>query len=413
MPSPARIAGARRHSDKPTLIACKTIIGYGAPTKQGKASTHGEPLGADEIKGAREKLGWAHRALRGARRRAGGLARSRRARGSAQRKAWEQRWRPSSTRAARAARRSGRRRAHEAIAAAIAEIKAEFAATPPKIATRVCLAEGAGEAGAGRCPSLIGGSADLTGSNGTRTKHHTPVAPGNYAGNYIHYGVREHAMAAAMNGLALHGGIVPYGGTFLVFTDYCRPSIRLSALMGQRVIYVMTHDFDRPRRGRPDAPAGRASGGPARHAEPQRVPPGRRGRDGRMLGAGAASTRSTPSILALTRQAVPALRTQAAARTCRAKGAYVLARGRRAASATSRILATGSEVGLAMEAREQLAKDGVQAAVVSMPCWELFARAARCLSRGGAGLGAAHRRRGRRRHGLGALAAATAACSSA
>ena len=122
------------------------------------------------------------------------------------------------------------------------------------------LAESAREACAGRA-GLIGGSADLTGSNGTLTKLHSLVKPGDFAGNYIHYGVREHGMAAAMNGLALHGGIVPYGGTFLVFSDYCRPSIRLSALMGQRVIYVMTHDFDRARRGRPDPPAGRAAGG--------------------------------------------------------------------------------------------------------------------------------------------------------
>ena len=240
---PQAIAGAlewARRSDKPTLIAAKTIIGYGAPTKQGKASTHGEALGPDEIKGARDKLGWAHAPFEvpadvlAAWRAAG-------ARGSAQRKAWEQ----------RAGKLPAEKRgllgdpldaaALAGLGSAVAEIKAEFAAAPPKIATRVA-SQKVLEKLTPALPCLIGGSADLTGSNGTRTKHHTTVVPGDFSGNYIHYGVREHAMAAAMNGLALHGGVVPYGGTFLVFTDYCRPAIRLSAIMGQRVVYVMTHD---------------------------------------------------------------------------------------------------------------------------------------------------------------------------
>src|SRR5262245_48277596 len=362
----AKAIAAARSSDRPTLIACKTVIGYGAPTKQGKASTHGEPLGADEIKGAREKLGWAHAAfdvpsdLLSAWRAAG-------ARGSNQRKAWEQR---AAKLAPSVLRDPIDKQADEAIKAAVAEIKAEFVAAPPKLATRQS-SQKVLEKLVPVLPAMIGGSADLTGSNGTRTKHHTAVAAGAFAGNYIHYGVREHGMAAAMNGLALHGGIVPYGATFLVFTDYCRPSIRLSALMGQRVVYVMTHDS-----------IGLGEDGPTHQPVEQlaslRAMPNLnvfRPADAvevaecwelALLASG------TPSILALTRQGLPALRTKADGENLSAKGAYVLAEasgGKRDVT----ILATGSEVSLAMDAREQLEKSGVHAAVVSMPCWELFA----------------------------------------
>ena len=362
------IEGARR-SDKPTLIACKTIIGYGAPTKQGKASTHGEPLGAEEIKGARAKLDWASAPFEVP---DGVLAAWRAAgsRGSAQRKDWDK----LANRLDHAQRAllgdpvdAG---AIKAIASAIGEIKSEFVAAPPKIATRVA-SQKVLEKLVPVLPSLIGGSADLTGSNGTRTTHHTAVAAGNFAGNYIHYGVREHAMAAAMNGLALHGGIVPYGGTFLVFTDYCRPSIRLSALMGQRVIYVMTHDS-----------IGLGEDGPTHQpvehlASLRAMPNVNVFRPADPIEAAecwelALAASRTPSVLALTRQAVPLLRTGAAGENQSSKGAYVLAEaegGRRDVT----IVATGSEVGLAIDARALLAKDGVRAAVVSMPCWELFA----------------------------------------
>jgi transketolase len=365
----AKAIEVARRSDRPTLIACKTVIGYGAPTKQGKASTHGEPLGADEIKGAREKLGWAHAAFEvpsavlAAWRTAG-------ARGIAQRQAWEQ----------RAAKLDAGKRASlgdpvdgaaaEALAKAIGEIKAEFVATPPKIATRVA-SQKVLEKLVPALPGLIGGSADLTGSNGTRTKHHAAVAAGSFGGNYIHYGVREHAMAAAMNGMALHGGIVPYGGTFLVFTDYCRPAIRLSALMGQRVIYVMTHDS-----------IGLGEDGPTHQpvehlATLRAIPNLNVFRPADPIEVAecwelALAAKGTPSILALTRQAVPALRTGSASQNLSAKGAYVLAEadgGKRDVT----LLATGSEVGVAIQARELLGTDGVQAAVVSMPCWELFA----------------------------------------
>jgi transketolase len=363
------IAGAiaaAQSSDRPSLIACKTVIGFGAPTKQGKASTHGEPLGADEIKGAREKLGWAHAAFEVpsnvlAAWRAAGL------RGVGQRKAWEQR---AAKLAPSVLRDPIDSRAAEAIKAAVAEIKAEFVAAPPKLATRQS-SQKVLEKLVPVLPGMIGGSADLTGSNGTRTKHHTAVGPGAFAGNYLHYGVREHGMAAAMNGLALHGGIVPYGATFLVFTDYCRPSIRLSALMGRRVVYVMTHDS-----------IGLGEDGPTHQPVEQlaslRAMPNLnvfRPADAvevaecwelALLAAG------TPSILALTRQGLPALRTAAGSENLSARGAYVLAEAKGAKRDVT-ILATGSEVSLAMQAREQLEKSGVDAAVVSMPCWELFA----------------------------------------
>ena len=393
------IEGARR-SDKPTLIACKTVIGYGAPTKQGKASTHGEPLGAEEIKGARAKLDWASAPFEVP---AGVLAAWRAAgsRGSAQRKDWDK----LANKLDQAQRAllgdpvdAG---AIKAIATAIGEIKSEFVAAPPKIATRVA-SQKVLEKLVPVLPSLIGGSADLTGSNGTRTTHHTPVAAGNFAGNYIHYGVREHAMAAAMNGLALHGGIVPYGGTFLVFTDYCRPSIRLSALMGQRVIYVMTHDSiglgeDGPThqpvehlaslRAMPNVNVFRPAD-PIETAECWEL---------------ALAASRTPSVLALTRQAVPLLRTEAAGENRSSKGAYVLAEAEGGGRDVT-IVATGSEVGLAIEARALLAKDGVARGRRVHAMLGTVRGSARCLSRDGAGFGTEDRRRSRRRVRLGTLA---------
>jgi transketolase len=368
---PAAIALAlerARQSDRPTLIACKTTIGYGAPNKAGKASAHGEPLGAEEIKATRDKLGWTSPPFEvpadvlAAWRAAG-------ARGGETRKAWEQ----------RAAKLDGSKRASladpmdaaagKALAEAIAAIKRDFASAQPKIATRVA-SQKVLEKLVPALPFLIGGSADLTGSNGTRIKEHKTIAPGSFAGNYIHYGVREHAMAAAMNGMALLGGIVPYGGTFLVFTDYCRPAVRLSAIMGQRVVYVMTHDSiglgeDGPThqpvehlaslRAMPNLNVFRPAD-PIETAECWEL---------------ALAAAKTPSILALTRQAVPALRTDGGGENRSAKGAYVIAEAEGRRDVT--LLATGSEVGVAVEARVALARDGVRAAVVSMPCWELFA----------------------------------------
>src|SRR5262245_18428372 len=363
----AAIAQARR-SDRPTLIACRTVIGYGAPTKAGKASTHGSPLGAEEISGARDKLGWSHAPFEVP---ANVLAawRACGARGSAALSAWTKRWQCRDAKTREAIEHPARAAA-PAIAAAIVPSKKAAAPATAKTATRVW-SEAALDHLIPALPALIGGSADLTGSNNTRIKGQSVVAAGSFAGSYIHYGVREHAMAAAMNGIALHGGLIPYGGTFLVFTDYCKPAIRLSALMRQRVIYVMTHDSiglgeDGPThqpveqlaalRAMPNLNVFRPAD-PVEVAECWEL---------------ALAAEATPSILALTRQAVPALRREAGAENLSAKGGYLLASAPGGARDVT-ILATGSEVGVAVAARALLAAEGIEAAVVSMPCWELFA----------------------------------------
>ncbi|RTL62909.1 MAG: transketolase [Hyphomicrobiales bacterium] len=361
----AKAIAAAQKSDRPTLIACKTIIGYGAPTKQGKSSTHGEPLGAEEIKGAREKLGWASapfevpEAVLSAWRAAG-------SRGTEIRKAWEK----ANAGIAATLSEALSEESLRGVSAAISALKTEWGANPPKLASRQS-SQKVLEAIVPAAPALIGGSADLTGSNGTRTKHHTSVTPGDFAGNYIHYGVREHGMAAAMNGMALHGGIVPYGATFLVFTDYCRPSIRLSALMGQRVVYVMTHDS-----------IGLGEDGPTHqpveHLAALRAIPNLnvfRPADAIEVAECwelALQAKATPSILALTRQTLPALRTGPDFGNMSAKGAYVLAEAGLKRDVT--LIATGSEVSLALDAKALLQEKGVSAAVVSMPSWELFAQ---------------------------------------
>ena len=239
--NPAEIAAAlqaAQTSDKPTMIACKTIIGFGAPTKQGTASTHGSPLGTEEIAGARKALGWDYPAfvvpdeVLNAWRNAG-------ARGAAVRKDWEQRLANSSFKADFNRIISGALPAN--FDEVISNYKKELAKSPPWIATRNS-SQNALDIINVTVPETIGGSADLTGSNNTKSKDMKALNAADYGARYVYYGIREHGMAAAMNGMALHGGVIPYGGTFLTFTDYCRPSIRLSAIMGKRVIYVMTHD---------------------------------------------------------------------------------------------------------------------------------------------------------------------------
>jgi transketolase len=358
-----------RRSDRPTLIACKTVIGYGAPTKAGKASTHGSPLGAEEVSGARAKLGWSYPPFEVpepilAQWRACG------ARGAEARKAWEKRWAALDPKTREAVEHPARAAA-PAISAAIAAAKKAAAASTAKKATRNW-SEATLDHLVPALPALIGGSADLTGSNNTRIKDQPVVTRDSFEGSYIHYGVREHAMAAVMNGMALHGGLIPYGGTFLVFTDYCRPAIRLSAIMRQRVVYVMTHDS-----------IGLGEDGPTHqpveHLASLRAIPNlnvMRPADGVETAECwqlAVEPGDTPSILALTRQPVPNLRTAHTEENLCAKGAYVLA-GTAEGKRDVTILATGSEVGVAIEARALLARDGIEAVVVSMPCWELFAR---------------------------------------
>ncbi|HKW53650.1 MAG TPA: transketolase C-terminal domain-containing protein, partial [Stellaceae bacterium] len=255
-----------------------------------------------------------------------------------------------------------------AFPATIAGIAAKFAAEAPKIATR----QASGfvlDALVPVMPELVGGSADLTGSNNTKAKGQRVVTAEDFSGSYIHYGIREHGMAAAMNGLAVHGGVIPYGGTFLVFADYCRPAIRLAALMGVRVVYVMTHDS-----------IGLGEDGPTHqpveHLASLRAIPNLQvfrpadAVETAECWALALESRDRPSVLALTRQSLPTLRRAAGSENHSARGAYVLAEAEGKRGVT--LLATGSEVSVAMAARDLLEGKGVAAAVVSMPCWSLF-----------------------------------------
>ena len=370
---PEAIAAAielAREADRPSLIACRTTIGYGAPTKAGTAATHGAPLGADEVAGARAALDWPHPPFTvpadivAAWREAG-------ARGTSARARWSLAYEALADDVRGEFERVLAGDLPEGLAGAIDGFKAALAAEAPKAASR----QSSGKTLDVVCelmPELVGGSADLTGSNNTKAGGQTPVAPGDFAGSYVYYGVREHAMAAIMNGLALHRGIVPYGGTFLVFTDYCRPAIRLAALMKQRVIYVMTHDS-----------IGLGEDGPTHqpveHVAALRAMPGVRvfrpadATETAECWALALAEKQAPSVLVLSRQGLPAVRTEFVAENRCARGAYVLAEAAdSAARRDATILATGSEVALALAARDTLAADGIAAAVVSMPCWELF-----------------------------------------
>jgi transketolase len=347
---------------RPSLVACKTVIGKGAPNKQGTSATHGSALGAAEVAAARDTLGWTYPAFEipadlSADWNATGE------RGKAVRAEWEGRLKASSRAAEFTARMNGELPGlHD-----WADYKVKVAAEGPKMATRK-----SSEAALGvltqDVPALIGGSADLTGSNNTKTPSTGPLTAENYGGRYVYYGIREFGMAAAMNGMALHGGVIPYGGTFLVFTDYCRPAIRLSALQHVRVVYVMTHDS-----------IGLGEDGPTHqpveHVQSLRAIPN-------LLVMRPADTLETaecwelalnettrPSVLALTRQNLPAVRHDASENLC-AKGAYRL----RPATAERSVvvMATGSEVELALNVADALEAQGIGTDVVSMPCTELF-----------------------------------------
>jgi len=368
---PQAIASAianAQNSDRPVLIACKTTIGFGAPSKAGKASSHGSPLGADEIKGAREKLGWTHAPFEIP---ADILAAWRAAgqRSKAAHADWKKRL--ASLDAGKRAEFERRMRGDlplAALAAAVAKVKGALAATPKDIATRAA-SEFALEALVPAVPEMIGGSADLTGSNNTRTKAMTVLSAADYGGRFIHYGVREHAMAAAMNGMTLHGGVIPYSGTFLVFSDYARPAIRLAALMGERVIHVMTHDS-----------IGLGEDGPTHQpvehlASLRAIPNVLVFRPADAVETVecwqlALQAKDRPSVIALTRQNVPQLRNRLDGDNVCAAGAYEIA-GPDGAAAVS-IFATGSEVAIAVEAAKLLAGRGVAARVVSVPCLQLL-----------------------------------------
>ncbi|MGE5765924.1 MAG: transketolase [Bacteroidota bacterium] len=360
----AKAIAAARKSDRPSLIACRTTIGYGAPNKQGTAATHGSPLGDAEIAAAREKLGWPHApfeipadildAWRAAGRRNAGA-----------RKAWQDRLAKSNQRAVFERQMAGA--LPDGWQDALVAFKQKVVAEAPSLATRVS-SQQVLDVLTAAVPEMIGGSADLTGSNNTKAKGQGVVKPGDFAGSYIHYGVREHGMAAAMNGIALHGGLIPYGGTFLVFTDYCRPSIRLSALMGQRVVYVMTHDS-----------IGLGEDGPTHQpvehlAALRAIPNLKVFRPADTVETAecwelALQSQDGPSVLALTRQNLPTLRRECA-ENLSAFGAYIMAPADSQRQVT--LIASGSEVQIAMEAQKLLRDEGISAAVVSMPSWELF-----------------------------------------
>jgi len=363
-----KVANALRKaqkSDKPTLIACKTIIGKGAPTKGGTSKVHGAPLGDEEIAATRKALGWAHGPFevpddvykmwkRPGRK------------GRAAQKAWKTRLDASNksndfTRAMKGELNLGWKEALQAY-------KDGLVANPPKLATRASsgnvlkvLTE--------NLTDMMSGSADLEGSNKTRTPAtSSEIQADNYGGRYVNYGIREHIMGAAMNGMALHGGILPYSGTFLVFADYCRPAIRLSALMGVRVIYVMTHDSIGVGE---DGPTHQ----PVEHVASLRAIPNLyvfRPADAIETAECwelSVERTSGPSLHALTRQGLPAVRTSADKNMC-SRGGYVLKAGEGADDIV--LLASGSEVHLAVEAHKELSAAGISARVVSVPCMDLF-----------------------------------------
>lgn len=357
-------------SDRPTLIACKTVIGYGAPTKQGTSATHGAPLGADEIAGTRKAIDWPHAPFDVPddilnRWRAAGN------RGSDARSTWERRVAASPNGRALCDQLSGAQTG--AVSDALRAYKKALSQEPPNVATRKS-SEMALEVVNAATQMTLGGSADLTGSNNTRTKNLDPYSAENYAGRYVYYGIREHGMAAAMNGLALHGGVIPYGGTFMVFTDYCRPSIRLAALMGIGSIFVMTHDS-----------IGLGEDGPTHQpvehlAACRAIPSLNVYRPCDAIETAecwelAILERQSPSMLVLTRQGLaPARLTHTEENLC-AKGAYIVADvpDPNVPAPDVVLIASGSEVSIALSAQKSLACDGIKARVVSAPCFEKFA----------------------------------------
>ncbi len=358
---------AAKKSDRPVLVACRTVIGFGAPKKQGTSASHGSPLGEEELAAAKKALlieggpfevsadardAWAEAGRRGA----------------GARRDWAERLAALSPSRRDEFARVLSGEPPRRLGPAIRKLKRQFADDAPSVATRKA-SEMALAAINPMMPETMGGSADLTGSNNTRAGGIEPFTADNPKGRYIFYGIREHGMAAAMNGMAIHGGIVPYGGTFLCFADYCRPSIRLSALMGLRVVYVMTHDS-----------IGLGEDGPTHqpveHLAMLRATPGLRVfRPADAVETAEAwelaLTHDGPSVLALTRQNLPTLRTRPQNRNQVAQGAYIMAEADARRQAV--LMATGSEVEIAMAARALLEGEGIGTRVVSMPSFELFA----------------------------------------
>ena len=358
---------AAQTSAQPSMIACRTVIGFGSPNKQGTAATHGAPLGSDEIIATRSELGWPHdpftipKAISNAWQNAG-------ARGKADRTAWAARLNRIDT----VQKQAFERQMNGVLPAdwqdVFQALKKSIANEPKKIATRQA-SQITLDALVAAIPEMIGGSADLTGSNLTKAKCANAISADDFTGNYIYYGVREHGMAAAMNGMTLHGGVIPFGGTFLIFTDYCRPSIRLSALMKQRVIYVMTHDS-----------IGLGEDGPTHqpveHLAALRAMPNVKlfrpadTMETAECWALALESIDGPSVIALTRQGLQQVRTDYTNENISSRGAYVLRNANGDRQVT--IIASGSEIEIALSAQENLQKENIPTAVVSAPCLELF-----------------------------------------
>ncbi len=339
-------------SKKPVAISCKTTIGYGSPNKGGKASSHGSPLGEDEIRLVRKKLNWPHNTFE--------IPKN-------LMDQWRSIGKKASIKANRNKKKISLRFNKNTINAEIEKAKSDYLKKLQPIATRKC-SEKFLEI-ASKLPNLIGGSADLAGSNNTKTKNHKIIQSNDFSGNYIHFGVREHAMCGIMNGISLHSELVPYGGTFLIFSDYCKPSIRLAAMMKQKIIYIFTHDS-----------IGLGEDGPTHQPIEQltslrSIPNLNVFRPSDLIETFecwqlALNSKSSPSVIALTRQSLNPVRTKKSSKNLSLTGAYEILRTSNRISAT--IIATGSETSLAIDVSHKLATDGIYSKVISMPCQELF-----------------------------------------
>ena len=354
-------------SKKPIAISCKTTIGYGSPNKSGKASSHGSPLGDEEIKLVRKKLNWNYnpfeipKKILNEWREIG-------KRGNIQEKKWNIVYNKKSKKVKDEFSRQITTKLPKNLVKIIDKEKRKFFNLKPNVASRQSSASVL-EAITKNLPELVGGSADLSGSNNTKTKYSTIIKPSNFKGNYIHYGVREHAMAGIMNGMALHGGVLPYGGTFLIFLDYCKPSLRLSAFMGLKVIYIFSHDS-----------IGLGEDGPTHQpiehlAHLRAIPNLNVFRPADIIETLecweiALKSSTNPSVIALSRQKIPFVTETLTNKNMSSLGGYELKKTNSNPEIT--LIASGSEVQIAIDALNKLKEANINSKVVSMPCQELF-----------------------------------------